>query len=65
VLDKDPTNLDLKTKIAMTYVVLVQSHARELRLREVLAEEPTNEDGLFHMNSPIHESGHIKEPLSD
>jgi outer membrane protein len=49
VLEKDPKRLDLKTKIAMTYVSSANPMQGITMLREVLEEDPTNEDGLFNM----------------
>jgi len=60
VLDKDPTRLDLKTKIAMTYVSSSNPMQGITMLREVLAEEPTNEDGLFNMGILSMQSGQYK-----
>lgn len=60
VLDKDPTRLDLKTKVAMTYVSSSNPMQGITMLREVLAEEPTNEDGLFNMGILSMQSGQYK-----
>jgi tetratricopeptide (TPR) repeat protein len=60
VLDKDPARLDLKTKIAMTYVSSSNPMQGITMLREVLAEEPTNEDGLFNMGILSMQSGQYK-----
>ena len=49
VLEKDPKRLDLKTKMAMTYVSSANPMQGITMLREVLEEDPTNEDGLFNM----------------
>lgn len=60
VVEKDPTRLDLKTKIAMTYVSSSNPMQGITMLREVLAEEPTNEDGLFNMGILSMQSGQYK-----
>ncbi len=60
VLDKDPTRLDLKTKIAMTYVSSSNPMQGITMLREVLAQDPTNEDGLFNMGILSMQSGQYK-----
>ena len=60
VLDKDPTRLDLKTKIAMTYVSSSNPMQGITMLREVLVEDPTNEDGLFNMGILSMQSGQYK-----
>ncbi len=60
VLEKDPTRLDLKTKIAMTYVSSSNPMQGITMLREVLAEDPTNEDGLFNMGILSMQSGQYK-----
>ena len=60
VLDKDPKRLDLKTKIAMTYVSSSNPMQGITMLREVLVEDPTNEDGLFNMGILSMQSGQYK-----
>jgi tetratricopeptide (TPR) repeat protein len=57
VLEKDPSRLDLKTKIAMTYVSSSNPMQGITLLREVLAEDPKNEDGLFNMGVLSMQSG--------
>jgi outer membrane protein len=63
VLDKDPTRLDLKTKIAMTYVSSSNPMQGITMLREVLAKDPTNEDGLFNMGILSMQSGQYKRAI--
>jgi tetratricopeptide (TPR) repeat protein len=60
VLEKDPNRLDLKTKVAMTYVSSSNPMQGITMLREVLDEEPTNEDGLFNMGILSMQSGQYK-----
>ncbi len=49
VLDKDPSRLDLKTKIAMTYVSSANPMQGITMMREILKQDPQNEDALFNM----------------
>lgn len=60
VLEKDPTRLDLKTKIAMTYVSSANPMQGITMLREVLEQDPQNEDGLFNMGVLSMQSGQYK-----
>ncbi|HCM77062.1 MAG TPA: peptidase [Cytophagales bacterium] len=49
VLEADPTNLDAKTKIAMTYLSSQNPMQGIMMLREVLEQDPTNELAMFNM----------------
>lgn len=60
VLDNDPTRLDLKTKVAMTYVSSSNPMQGITMLREILEEDPQNEDGLFNMGILSMQSGQYK-----
>ena len=60
VLDNDPTRLDLKTKIAMTYVSSSNPMQGITMLREILQQDPQNEDGLFNMGVLSMQSGQYK-----
>ncbi|TVP48662.1 MAG: peptidase [Mongoliibacter sp.] len=60
VLDKDPSRLDLKTKVAMTYVSSNNPMQGITMLREILEADPTNEDGLFNMGVLSMQSGQYK-----
>ncbi|PRY89675.1 tetratricopeptide repeat protein [Mongoliibacter ruber] len=60
VLDKDPTRLDLKTKVAMTYVSSNNPMQGITMLREILEIDPNNEDGLFNMGVLSMQSGQYK-----
>ena len=53
----DASRLDLKTKIAMTYVSYSNPMQGITMLREVLDQDPTNEDGLFNMGVLSLQSG--------
>ena len=49
VLEVDPTRLDLKTKSAMTLVSSNTPMQGIMMLREVLEEDPANQDALFNL----------------
>lgn len=57
VLEKDPTRLDLKSKVAMTYVSSANPMQGITLLREILETDPKNEDGLFNMGVLSMQSG--------
>src|SRR5688572_21998909 len=56
VLDANPKNLDVKTKLAMTYVTTSPMQGVTM-LREVLAEDPKNEPALLNMGMLSIQSG--------
>lgn len=60
VLDNDPARLDLKTKVAMTYVSSSNPMQGITMLREILEQDPQNEDGLFNMGVLSMQSGQYK-----
>ncbi len=60
VLEKDPTRLDLKTKVAMTYVSSSNPMQGITMLREILEQDPQNEDALFNMGILAIQSGQYK-----
>ncbi len=60
VLDSDPARLDLKTKVAMTYVSSSNPMQGITMLREILAEDPQNEEALFNMGILSIQSGQYK-----
>lgn len=60
VLENDPTRLDLKTKIAMTYVSASNPMQGITMLREILEEDPQNEEGLYNMGMLSMQSGQYK-----
>ncbi|RAI94885.1 tetratricopeptide repeat protein [Algoriphagus yeomjeoni] len=60
VLENDPTRLDLKTKVAMTYVSSSNPMQGITMLREILEQDPQNEDGLFNMGVLSMQSGQYK-----
>lgn len=60
VLDKDPSRLDLKTKVAMTYVSSPNPMQGITMMREILEQDPQNEDALFNMGVLSMQSGQYK-----
>ena len=57
VLDANPKNLEIKTKLGMTYLSSPNPMEGILMLREVLAEDPKNEMALFNMGMLSIQSG--------
>ncbi|MDH4057222.1 MAG: tetratricopeptide repeat protein [Cyclobacteriaceae bacterium] len=57
VLNADPGNLEVKTKLAMTYLSSSSPMQGITLLREVLAEDPKNESALFNMGMLSIQSG--------
>lgn len=57
VLKTEPKNLEVKTKMAMTYVSSSSPMQGIKMLREVLAEDPKNEPALFNMGMLSIQSG--------
>ncbi len=49
VLEAEPKNLEVKTKMAMTYISSTSPMQGIMMLREVLTEDPENELALFNM----------------
>lgn len=60
VLEKDPSRLDLKTKLAMTFVSSSNPMQGIMLLREILVSDPQNEDALFNMGVLSMQSGQYK-----
>lgn len=60
VLEKDPSRLDLRTKIAMTHVSSSNPMQGITMLREILEEDPINELALFNMGVLSMQSGQYK-----
>ncbi|WP_194775226.1 tetratricopeptide repeat protein [Pararhodonellum marinum] len=60
VLEKDPERLDLKTKVAMTYVSSSNPMQGITMLREVLEQDPRHELALFNMGILSMQSGQYK-----
>lgn len=63
VLEADAERLDLKTKIAMTYVSSANPMQGITMLRAVLEEDPENEEALFNMGILSMQSGQYKRAV--
>ncbi|GMQ25248.1 hypothetical protein Aoki45_19300 [Algoriphagus sp. oki45] len=63
VLAKNPSRLDLKTKIAMTYVSSSNPMQGISMMREILEQDPQNEDGLFNMGILSMQSGQYNKAV--
>lgn len=63
VLEANPERLDLKTKIAMTYVSSANPMQGITMLRAVLEEDPENEEALFNMGILSMQSGQYKRAV--
>ena len=57
VLEESPDRLDLKTKVAMTYVSTTNPMQGITMLREILEQDPKNESALFNMGVLSMQSG--------
>lgn len=60
VLGENPERLDLKTKVAMTYVSSSNPMQGITMLREILEQDPQNEAALFNMGVLSMQSGQYK-----
>lgn len=63
VLEAEPGNLEAKTKIAMTYLSSQNPMQGIMMLREVLAEDPTNEQAMFNMGMLSIQSGQFDRAI--
>ncbi|WP_439483146.1 tetratricopeptide repeat protein [Cyclobacterium plantarum] len=63
VLESQPERLDLKTKIAMTYVSSSNPMQGITMLREILEEDPDNEEALFNMGILSMQGGQYKRAV--
>ncbi|MBX2964882.1 MAG: tetratricopeptide repeat protein [Cyclobacteriaceae bacterium] len=57
ILKRNPGNLEVKTKMAMTYLSTANPMQGITLLREVLAEDPKNESALFNLGMLSIQSG--------
>lgn len=57
VLDKKPENLEVKAKLAMTYVATENPMQGIMLLREILEKDPDNEEALYSMGILSIQSG--------
>ncbi len=63
ILADDASRLDIKTKIAMTYVSTDNPMSGIMMLREVLESDPTNEEALFNLGVLSIQSGQYKNAI--
>ena len=63
VLDAEPGNLDVKTKMAMTYLSSQNPMQGILMLREVLEADPKNELAMFNMGMLSIQSGQYDKAI--
>ena len=63
ILREDASRLDVKTRIAMTYVSTENPMAGIMMLREVIEQEPTNEEALFNLGVLSIQSGQHKKAI--
>ncbi len=63
VLEREPKNLEVKTKMAMTYVSSPSPMQGIRMLREVLVEDPKNEPALFNLGMLSVQSGQFDRAI--
>jgi outer membrane protein len=63
VLETSPDNLDVKTKLAMTYLTDASPMKAITMLREVLAEDPQNKTALYNMGMLSIQSGQYDKAI--
>ncbi len=63
VLEEEPGNLDVKTKLAMTYLSSSNPMKGIVMLREVLAEDPKNKEALFNLGMLSIQSGQFDKAV--
>jgi len=63
VLEGKPDRLDLKSKVAMTYVSSANPMQGIAMLREILEQDPKNESALFNMGVLSMQSGQYKRAV--
>jgi outer membrane protein len=64
VLEKSPANLDVKTKLAMTYLTQQNPMQAVTMLREVLGQDPKNELALYNMGMLSVQSGQHEKAVN-
>jgi tetratricopeptide (TPR) repeat protein len=64
ILSAQPTNLDVKSKLAMTYMSSANPMQGVTLLREVLAADPKNETALFNLGMLSIQSGQYERAIS-
>lgn len=63
LLAQKPSDLDIKTKLALTFMVTESPMQGVSMLREVIAENPTHQSALFNMGMLSVQSGQIDKAL--
>jgi len=63
ILEEDPSMLDVKSKLAMTYVASSNPMAGITMLREVLAEDPKNELAIYNLGILSITSGQLDRAI--
>ena len=63
ILENHPERLDLKTKIAMTYVSSQNPMQGILLLREVIESDPENEEALYNLGLLSRQSGQLDKAI--
>jgi outer membrane protein len=63
VLDKNPKHLEVKTKLAMTYISSPNPMQGIMLLREVLEQDPKNELALYNMGMLSFQSGQYEKAV--
>ena len=63
VLEEEPGNLEVKTKLAMTHISSSNPMTGILMLREVLAEDPKNELALYNLGILSIQSGQFDKAI--
>lgn len=63
VLEEDPSLLDIKSKLAMTYVVGSEPMTGIIMLREVIEQEPENELAIYNLGILAITSGQLEKAI--
>jgi tetratricopeptide (TPR) repeat protein len=63
ILEEDPSLLDVKSKLAMTYVASPQPMSGIMMLREVLEEDPDNELAIYNLGMLAITSGQLDKAI--
>jgi predicted Zn-dependent protease len=63
VLEEDPSMLDVKSKLAMTYVTGAEPMTGIMMLREVIEQEPNNELAIYNLGILAITSGQLEKAI--
>ncbi|MDX1628111.1 MAG: tetratricopeptide repeat protein [Fulvivirga sp.] len=63
ILKEEPDNLEVKNKLAMTYLTTSNPMMGIMMLREILEEDPDNEEALFNMGVLSMQSGQYEKAV--